>query len=162
MDIKEIFWVNSRAIIERTENGKKEIIIQWRNKKGQECWEFPGGCINMFESLYGALIREVKEETGLDIVSIRGEEEYFQEGAVECLKPFSVYQWLEGSFGNPLGFHFICNATGKPMDEGDDTKNIKWIDLDELKRILENEKFSGPDKTAAMRYLKENGYIRAK
>jgi 8-oxo-dGTP pyrophosphatase MutT (NUDIX family) len=151
-----IFWVNTRAIIERTNNGDKEVIVQWRNKKGQECWEFPGGCINMFEPLYDALKREVKEETGLDVISIKGENEYICEGSVECIKPFSVYQWLEdGGFGNPLGFHFICNAEGDLLIKGDETENIKWIRIGELTKILENEKFANSDKAAAMLYIKE-------
>jgi len=157
MDSKDIFWVNTRAIIERTENGKREIIVQWRDKKGQECWEFPGGCINMHESLYDALKREVKEETGLDVISIRGEDEYIQVDSVECVKPFAVYQWtkeLGGFAGNPIGFHFICSAAGELLTKGDETKNIKWISLDELRMILENEKFAWSDKPAALLYLK--------
>lgn len=158
MDNQKVFWVNARAIIERTENGKKEIIIQWRNKNNDECWEFPGGQIEMYESLYTALKREVKEETGLDITVVNGENGYFQENSVECIKPFSVYQQLKGTFGNSVGFHFICHAVGKLLIEGDQTKNIKWIGLNELKQILENEKFLGIDKVAAMLYLKENNF----
>lgn len=159
MDSQKIFWVNTRAIIERIENGKKEIIVQWRNKNNDECWELPGGQIELYESLYDALKREVKEETGLDVTSIKGENGYFQEGCVECLKPFSAYQQLEGQVGNSVGFHFICHAVGNLLTEGDQTKNIKWIGLDELKKILENEKFLGIDKAAAMLYLKEEGML---
>ena len=155
MNNQKIFWVNARAIIERTEKGKKEIVIQWRDKNNDECWELPGGQIELYESLYDALRREVKEETGLDVAAIKGEDGYFQEGRVECLKPFSVYQSLEGEVGNSVGFHFICNATGDLLAEGDQTKNIKWIGLDELEKILENEVFLGIDKAAAMLYLKE-------
>jgi len=159
MDNQKIFWVNTRAIIERTENGKKEIIVQWRDKNNDECWELPGGQIELYESLYDALKREVKEETGLDITAIKGEDGYFQESRVECLKPFSVYQQLEGQFGNSVGFHFICHATGEPLSEGDGSKNIKWIGLDELNRLLKEEKFLGIDKVAAILYLSENNKI---
>ena len=155
MNNEKVFWVNSRAIIERIENGKREIIVQWRNKNNDDCWEFPGGQIELYESLYDALKREVKEETGLHVTAIKGESGYIREGNVECLKPFSVYQQLEGQFGNSVGFHFICHAAGELLTEGDQTKDIKWIDLDELKNILENEKFLGMDKVAAMLYLQE-------
>ena len=155
MDNQKVFWVNSRAIIERIQNGKKEVIVQWRNKNNDNCWEFPGGQIELYEPLYDALKREVKEETGLDVYAIKGEDGYFQESRVECLKPFSVYQQLEGNFGNSVGFHFVCNAVGDLLTEGDQTKNIKWIGLDELKKILESEKFLGIDKVVAMLYLKE-------
>ena len=159
MENQNIFWVNARAIIERTKNGKKEIVVQQSTKKGQECWELPGGQINMHESLYDALKREVKEETGLDVTEIKGEDDYFREGIAECLKPYCVYQYLEGFkgiIGNAIGFYFICHAEGNLLDEGDYTKNAKWVGLDELEKIIINEKFSPSGKVAAMQYLKEN------
>jgi len=159
MDKQEKFWVNARAIIERTENGKKEIIVQQSTKGHRKSWELPGGRIEMHESLYDALKREVKEETGLDVIAIKGEEGYFREGTVECMKPYCVYQYLEGFegvVGNALGFYFICHATGDVLVEGDDTNNIRWIGLDELSKIINDENFAPSGKVAAMQYLKDS------
>lgn len=161
MDIHMKIFVNARAIIEKCTENKKEIIVQWRNKRGEGCWEFPGGSVEPYESLYDAVKREVKEETGLDITTITGEVGYFQEGRVECLRPFSVYQTLEG-FVDSVGFHFICQAVGEPLAEGDDSKEIKWIGLDDLKRLVNEEKFSNIDKVAALLYLKENAISKDK
>ena len=154
MDIQGKIFVNARAIIERTNSGGTEVIVQWRDKRGEGCWEFPGGCIEPYESLYDAVKREVKEETGLTITAIKGEDGYFQVGRVECLKPFSVYQTLEG-FVDSIGVHFICLTEGKLLSEGDATKEIKWIGLDQLEKLLYGEKFSNIDKVAAMLYLRE-------
>jgi 8-oxo-dGTP pyrophosphatase MutT (NUDIX family) len=69
-----MFFVNSRAIIERSPNGTIEIVVQTRNKPDEpQKIELPGGRIEPFESLIQALIREVKEETGLDVIEIEGE-----------------------------------------------------------------------------------------
>ena len=155
MSVEGKIFVNTRAIIERTTNGEKEIVIQWRNKPGQECWELPGGCIEPFESLYHALRREVKEETGLDITAVMGEEGYFREGNVECMKPFSVYQMLEGRVDS-IGFHFVCHVTGNLLAEGDDSKDMKWVGLEEVKKILGANMFLNVDKVAVMQYLKES------
>ena len=159
---QKIFWVTARAIIERTENGKKEIVIQQGTRHGQniqEIWELPGGRVEPYESLYDALKREVKEETGIDVTVIQGEDGYFREGAVECLKPYCAYQYLEGfenAIGIPAGLYFICHAEGDILKEGDDTTKVKWIGLEELRRIVDNDKFSPSGKVAAMQYLKDN------
>jgi 8-oxo-dGTP pyrophosphatase MutT (NUDIX family) len=157
-----MFFVNARAIIERTINGNKEVVIQWRNKPGEECWEFPGGRIEEYESFYDAVRREVKEETGLDVIYATGQTERIQikDGWVlEGFKPYSFYQTLEGGVDS-LGAHFICHATGELLSEGDDSKDIKWVSLNELKALVSVDgQFGCVDKVAALMYLKDAGVV---
>ncbi len=49
-------------------NEKKEVLLIKSPLRG---WEFPGGMVEPGESLTEALIREVKEESGVN-VSIKG------------------------------------------------------------------------------------------
>ena len=156
-----MIWVNARAIIERTHNGKPEVVVQWRTKVGEQCYEFPGGCVEECESFLSAVKREVKEETGLTITSILSQDNYFKSGIVECFKPFSVYQMVrEGGGFDSMGVHFICTAEGELLCEGDNSRDIKWIGLDELKAMIETpELFSVIDKVAAIAYLKEHGVL---
>lgn len=57
----------ARAII--IENGK--VLVMFRNKSGSQYFTLVGGRVNDGESVEQGLVREVKEETGLDVTSHR-------------------------------------------------------------------------------------------
>lgn len=57
----------SRAII--IENNK--VLVMYRNKQGSQYYTLVGGRLNDGENEEQALVREVKEETGLDIIHAR-------------------------------------------------------------------------------------------
>jgi len=156
-----MIYVNARAIVERVNNGKTEVLVQWRDKKGQKgMYEFPGGRVEPFESFFDALKREVKEETGLDVIAVTGQESLFttktsHEWTVECFQPYAVYQTVEGPV-DAMGVYFKCRAEGTPLSKGDDTKDIKWISLDELQALLDTEGLlSNSSVPAALLYLNE-------
>lgn len=49
-------------------NDKEEILLQQRNKAPEKgYWSIPGGKVEMFETLGQAIIREVKEETSVEV-----------------------------------------------------------------------------------------------
>ena len=66
------------AIIEKIVNNEKYILIQTRQKEdGAETngmLEIPAGKIREYKNVFVALRREVKEETGLTITKILGED----------------------------------------------------------------------------------------
>jgi 8-oxo-dGTP diphosphatase len=157
-----MFLVNSRAIIERTVNGTIEIVVQTRNKpNGPHRIELPGGRIEQYESLLKALIREVKEETGLDVVEIEGEDTRIDTVGidpnfeVECIKPFGAYQTIKGPFDS-VGVYFRCKVHGELLKSGDETKNPRWVTVDELRRLMSDDplQFSDVDRAGILYYLK--------
>ncbi|KQY84149.1 phosphohydrolase [Paenibacillus sp. Root52] len=156
-----MFYVNTRAIIERHIDDHIEIVIQNRVKPNEPLTiELPGGRIEPFESLTQALRREVKEETGLDLSEIEGEElRIVTEGnhfEVECVKPFVAYQTIKGPVDS-LGYYFRCKANGELLETGDETSGIRWIKIRELKELLEENplQFSEIDRAGIQYYINE-------
>ncbi len=151
--------VNVRGLLIREKEGEKQLLIQLRKRKGEaQVYELPGGRINEYESITDGLKREIMEETGLKVMEIRGEQEKITTNGksftMECIKPFSAYQTLEGPVDS-FGIHFICEAEGELLAIGDDTADIHWADRAELQSLIDTHKFSEIDLPALLMFLKK-------
>jgi len=134
------------AIIEKNEKGVDYILVQERNKQNgvpeNGLLEIPAGKIREYENIFNALRREIMEETGLTITEIQGEDE-----SVECecngytvisFNPFYSSQNLSGVYSIILQT-FICKAEGNMLEKSDESINIRWIQISELKELLEKD-----------------------
>ncbi|WP_211746667.1 NUDIX domain-containing protein [Paenibacillus sp. Marseille-Q4541] len=156
-----MFYVNARAFIEREGKQGTELVIQTRNKPGEESLELPGGRIEQYESVHKALIREVEEETGLLVNRIEGASKRIDTSGinpdfeVECIEPFCVYQTLKGPIDS-IGMYFICKAEGKLLEQGDETTGAVWKTVQSLRAMMEQDplQFSDVDRAGLKYYLK--------
>lgn len=153
-------YINSRALIEREIDGSYYIAIQTRVKTGeQEKIEFPGGQIELYESIEEALRREIREETGLKLTEIIGNHNRseYQDGArrVECITPTFAYQTLEGPIDS-IGYFFVCRAEGEFTQKGDAAEKHRWIKVSDLASLVEDspETFNWLTLAAAKHYIK--------
>ena len=108
-------------------------MVQERDRPAQRrCLEFPGGTVEVHESLHAALCREVLEETGLQVTEIEGlaVQQACLGSTVECIEPFAVYQTTEGL--NGMGVYFRCRAKGRLLEKGDGSRAIRWMAEAEL------------------------------
>lgn len=135
------------GIIEKNIDGLDYILIQNRCKDEAKSeyglLEIPAGKIREFESIFDCLRREIWEETGLKVTSIKGEDEAivleFNGYKVLNYTPFSCSQNIQGTY--PIMVHtFICKADGELLKESNEAKNIRWISLIELSKLLEDSK----------------------
>ncbi len=130
-------------IYQDSENGM-EILVQIREKGSDKEYsgsvEIPGGKFRAFEDVYDTVRREAKEESGMDITIIEGEndrEDFENRGHQSSLiKPYCVTQMKQGPF---IGLIFLCKAKGEPAQKTNETKEAKWMSISEIKDIVENQ-----------------------
>ena len=163
--MKEIFAKPAAgAIIEKTENGIDYILIQERCKANDHeedgLIEIPAGKIREYENIFDGLRREVREETGLELTEICGEKD-----AIKCecngytvisFNPFYSSQNLSGVYSIILQT-FICKAKGEPLNKSDESINIRWISINDLKELLkkDEDKFFPMHINALKKYIAE-------
>ena len=135
------------GILEKNIDGIDYILIQDRCKDNAKLevglLEIPAGKIREFENIFDCLRREVWEETGLQVTYIQGEDEVvvFEANGYKVLNytPFSSSQNIQGIY--PIMVQtFICNAYGDLLKKTNETKNIRWMSLIELKGLLESNR----------------------
>ena len=133
------------AIIEKIINNEKYILIQTRQKEdGAETngmLEIPAGKIREYENIFVALRREVKEETGLTITKILGEDKQISNlikgNEVISYSPYCITQNLSGAYFIILNT-FLCEVEGELLTETNESQNIHWINIEEIRRFLKN------------------------
>ena len=133
------------AIIEKITNNEKYILIQTSQKEDgaetNEMLELPDGKIREYENIFETLRREVKEETGLSITKILGEDNqisnFIKGNEVISYTPYCITQNLSGAYSIILNT-FLCEAEGELLTETNESQNIHWIKIEELKKIFKN------------------------
>jgi ADP-ribose pyrophosphatase len=156
------------GIIEKVIDGIDYILVQERFKEDMPSEkgliEIPAGKIREYENIFECLKREIKEETGLDVTSIEGEADavsYESNGyRVLSFTPFNCSQNLAGYY--PIMVHvFICKVSGELAQSTSETKNIRWVSLQELSLLLKNnERCFYPMHTETLKkYLKMKNII---
>jgi mutator protein MutT len=125
------------------------ILLTVRGKPPSEgMWGLPGGAVEVGETLEGALVREVKEETGLDIrplklVAVLDSVNRDDDG---CVKYHYVL------------FEYLCQYLSGEAHAASDALDARWVPLNELgsvqimpttkkfvQKIVEQEKIDLPN-----------------
>jgi 8-oxo-dGTP pyrophosphatase MutT (NUDIX family) len=104
------------------ENDQGEILLV---KTHHERWVFPGGQVEVGENLMEALIREIKEESGIDV-------------EVSCLigvySNTGIYKWHDGTTDVPtkVMFDFIGRPVGGQLCTSEETSESCWVAKDQV------------------------------
>ncbi len=107
-------------------NEQGEILLAKRNQPENPAihdkWEFPGGGIELGEQPEAALLREVKEETGLDVKIVRLLPRVYD----------NVWDWPEGKVQIVI-LSYECHAIGGRLENNDpEVGDLKYFKLKEV------------------------------
>lgn len=98
------------------------ILLQRRTDSG--LWALPGGGMEMADSLPGTAVREVKEETGLD-VEITGLVGTYTD-------PKHVIEYSDGEVRRQFNVCFRARVTGGALAISDESTELRFVAPEEL------------------------------
>lgn len=109
------------AVVFRKKDGKWEVLlIQRKNEPYRGQWAFPGGFIDMEETLEEAVVRELEEETGLKGVML------------EQLKAFSAIDRDPRHRTIGIAFYGFVDEKDSEANGGDDAEKAQWFGIDRM------------------------------
>jgi ADP-ribose pyrophosphatase YjhB (NUDIX family) len=89
-------------------------------------WSLPGGLLELGESLFEGVVREVREETGLTVEPLE---------LVELLD--RIHRQNEGQHGR-VRYHYViadylCRVAGGALQAASDADAVRWVEREEWK-----------------------------
>jgi len=104
------------------------LLIKRKNPPFQDCWAFPGGFVDMDETVEQAAVRELEEETCLNSISLRQ------------LKTYSAID--RDPRGRTVSVVFVgfTDSTNSEVMGADDAAEAKWFQLNKLPELAFDHK----------------------
>lgn len=98
--------------------------ILFQRRRDNDLWALPGGGMEMTDSLPGTAVREVKEETGLD-VEITGLVGTYTD-------PRHVIAYTDGEVRRQFNVCFTARVVGGQLAISDESTELRFIHVDEI------------------------------
>ncbi|WPO75386.1 NUDIX domain-containing protein [Streptomyces sp. KN37] len=101
------------------------ILLQRR--RDNDLWALPGGGMDLTDSLPGTAVREVKEETGLD-VEITGLVGTYTD-------PKHIIAYTDGEVRRQFNACFTARITGGQLAISDESTELRFVPPDEIEQL---------------------------
>ncbi|MGI2296156.1 NUDIX hydrolase [Paenibacillus sp. GXUN7292] len=104
------------------EDGKGNILLVKAHDDG---WVYPGGITEVGENLIDGVIREIKEESGIDATVSH---------LINIVSSTVVHKWYDGVTDVPtkVMFDFVCKAEGGELTTSEETSDCRWVPKDKV------------------------------
>ncbi|MBI4840858.1 MAG: NUDIX domain-containing protein [candidate division NC10 bacterium] len=108
-------------------NGEGKILLQRRSDNG--LWGLPGGSVEIGESVRDAIVREVREETGLTVEVVRLIGVYSD-------PKVQVVRYPDGNVVHYISSVFACRILAGTLQTCDETLDLQFFDPGQLPEDL--------------------------
>jgi 8-oxo-dGTP diphosphatase len=99
------------------EDGNGNILLVKTHDDG---WVYPGGIVEVGENLIDGVIREIKEESGIDATVSH---------LISVVSNTGIHKWYDGVTDVPtkVMFDFVCKPVGGELAISDETTDSRWV-----------------------------------
>lgn len=111
------------------ENEKPEYVIQERRLHWRG-WEFPKAGVELFETKRHAVKREVKEETGLEIIKIKN---HHEKGKYKYTK---IFPDRPGMIGQTFSLYSVEVKKAKIIIDKKEHFSSKWVSYNQAMKLI--------------------------
>lgn len=128
------------------ENDQEEMLLVKIRRDGQ--WVFPGGQVEFGENLIDGVMREVKEESGIDVTVSH---------LTGIYSNTATYPGHSGVKTVPtkVMFDFVCEAIGGELIKSNETADSRWVSKDKVLEMVTDES----QRTRYQSFLDYNGSV---
>ncbi|RJE90426.1 NUDIX domain-containing protein [Paenibacillus sp. 1011MAR3C5] len=108
------------------EDGMGNILLVKAHDDG---WVYPGGITEVGENLIDGVIREIKEESGIDATVSH---------LISVVSNSAIHKWYDGLTDVPtkVMFDFVCKAAGGELAASDETSECKWVPKEKVLEFI--------------------------